>query len=78
MLKPSACHARIFRLVNILSVLRMIGRVHMNERLSDVTRMLLDVSVSQKQKNVKKNVTTNKKKVTTNIKFYILIVFMQT
>ena len=50
MLKPSACQARIFRLVNILSVLRMIGRVHMNERLSDVTRMLLDVSVSQKQK----------------------------
>ena len=57
----------------------MIGRVHMNERLSDVTRMLLDVSVSQKKKKMsKKNVTTNKKKVTTNIKFYILIVFIQT
>ena len=64
MLKPSACQARIFRLVNILSVLRMIGRVHMNERLSDVTRMLLDVSVSQKKnKNKKKNVTTNKKRL---------------
>ena len=64
MLKPSACQARIFRLVNILSVLRMIGRVHMNERLSDVTRMLLDVSVSQKKnKNTKKNVTTNKKRL---------------
>jgi hypothetical protein len=78
MLKPSACQARIFRLVNILSVLRMIGRVHMNERLSDVTRMLLDVSVSQKKLKIKKKCYNKQKKVTTNIKFYILIVFMQT
>ena len=40
----------------------MIGRVHMNERLSDVTRMLLDVSVSQKKKKNVKIKCYNKQK----------------